>query len=69
MTRHPARPLDEWSTRYVARRDIIDVEVSATAEDLDRVVAEVRAAKGWPSQADRLLGRVLAAGAVVDGAR
>ena len=58
MTRHPARGLDEWSTRYVARRDniavvVIDVEVTATVEDLDRVVAEVRAAKGWPSEAEQ----------------
>jgi hypothetical protein len=48
-----------WTTRHIAKRDtlavvVIDVEVTATAEDFDRVVAEVRAAKGWESERKRI---------------
>jgi hypothetical protein len=44
-----------WMTRHVARVEtlavvVVDVHASATAADLDRVVAEIRQARGWPSE-------------------
>jgi len=49
-----------WMTRHVARVEtlavvVVDVHASATAADLDRVVAEIRAAKGWPSETERIV--------------
>jgi hypothetical protein len=46
-----------WMTRHVARVEtlavvVIDVHASATAADLDRVVAEIRQSRGWPSERD-----------------
>ena len=46
-----------WMTRHVARVEtlavvVVDVHASATAADLDRVVAEIRQARGWPSERD-----------------
>jgi hypothetical protein len=44
-----------WMDRYIGRREslavvVIDVQATATAADLDAVVAEVRAAKGWDEE-------------------
>jgi hypothetical protein len=46
-----------WMTRHVARVEtlavvVVDVHASATAADLDRVVSEIRQARGWPSERD-----------------
>jgi hypothetical protein len=44
-----------WSTRHVTHRDnlavvVIDMDETATREEFDSAVAEIRQARGWPSE-------------------
>ena len=48
-----------WMDRYLGRREscavvVIDVARWATAEDFDAVVSEIREAKGWESERERI---------------
>jgi hypothetical protein len=48
-----------WTSRCIARRQclavvVIDVEATATPEDLEAVVSEIREAKGWESERERI---------------
>lgn len=66
-----------WMPRHVARVEtlavvVVDVHPSATAADLDWVVAEIRAARGWPSErevaADEVEAKELELRAALSGA-
>ena len=52
-----------WTDRYIERRNdcavvVVDLALWATPAELDRVVAEIREAKGWASERDAAAGQV-----------